>query len=185
VVYGGNIGTAQALGVLLDAAERLRDFTEIQFTIIGDGVERESLERQARQKNLTSVRFLGSRPPASMPCYLAQADALFIHLKNKPEYSITIPSKTYSYLAAGKPIIAAASGDVASLITRLGAGVICPPEDADSLANSIRELYACPVSKREEMGRKGRESFLTNFTRSVLVNRYESLFLKVLTERAS
>jgi glycosyltransferase involved in cell wall biosynthesis len=181
VVYGGNIGTAQALDVLLDAAENTRDLTDAQFILIGDGVDRERLERLARQKNLANVHFLGSKPLASMPCYLSHANALFIHLKNEPEYAITIPSKTYSYLAAGKPVIAAASGDVADLIASLGAGVICPPEDPDSLASSIRRLYACSSNKRDEMGRKGRESFLANYTRPVLVDRYESLFHQVLT----
>jgi glycosyltransferase involved in cell wall biosynthesis len=182
VLYGGNIGTAQGLGVVLDAAERLRDLPRVQFVIIGDGVERESLERQASDRHINNVRFLGSRPPSSMAGYYAEADVLLIHLKQSREYTITIPSKTYSYLAAGKPIIAAASGEVAALVTRIGTGVACTPENPDSLAGAVRILYDCSASQRDEMGKRGYESFHKSFSRQVLVGEYEALFHHIITD---
>lgn len=184
VVYGGNVGTHQALDVVLATAERLADLPDVQFVIIGDGVDRERLEREAKQRNLRNVRFLGKRPPEQMAGYLAWADALFIHLRKDPVYEITIPSKTYSYLATGRPVLAAVSGDVAELIRKHGAGLVCPEEDPEALAANVRRLYAMPNEAREALGRAGREAFLNHYTRPVLVSHYEEIFERMIASRA-
>lgn len=181
VIYGGNIGTAQGLGVVLLAADALRDRHDIQFLIIGDGVERDTLEKQAAQLALPNVRFLGRRPPEEMASYLALADALFLHLKRNPAYAITIPSKTYAYLATGRPIIAAAEGEVADLVLEIGAGIACPPEDPDALARAVLDLYGRTRSDRTEMGQRAREASLTRFGRQAIVDEYEELFRAVVT----
>lgn len=175
VIYGGNIGAAQSLGVVLDAAVLLRDLPEVQFVLIGDGVEREALADRAKSENLHNVRFLGSRSPDQMAQYLAYADVLFLHLAQDPAYEITIPSKTYAYLASGRPILAAARGDVADLIRETGAGIVCPPQNPAALAEAVRRLLVMPVEQRDGMGRSGRDAFLARFLRSELVTQYEML----------
>jgi len=179
VIYSGNIGTAQGLGIMIDAAELLRDVPEVQFVIIGDGVERERLAQRAAEKDLGNVRFLGSRSPEQMANYLALADVLLVHLKRDPVYEITIPSKTYAYLASGRPILMATAGDSAHLVQELGAGVVVPPEDPAALAGAVRRLYAMPAAEREAYGERGRQAFTQHFTRQVLVARYEALFARV------
>lgn len=179
VMYIGNVGAAQALGVVLDAATHLRDLPNVQFVIIGDGIEHEHLVQQARQADLDNVIFLGSRPQNQVAAYAAFANALLIHLKANPEYAITIPSKTYAYLATGKPVLAAMTGDAADLIQKHEAGLVVPPEDPKALADAVRRLYAMPVPEREKMGQAGRDAFLHNFTRQILVDKYEHLFAQV------
>lgn len=179
VIYGGNIGTAQGLGVILEAAMLVRDLPAIQFVIIGDGVEREDLAMRKTSLGLDNVRFLGSRLPDQMAQYFAFADVLFLHLAQDPAYEITIPSKTYAYLASGRPVLAAASGDVADLIRETGAGVVCPPANPTALAEAIRGLFALSAEQREAMGQSGRNAFLGNFTRSYLAARYETLLLRL------
>jgi glycosyltransferase involved in cell wall biosynthesis len=176
VIYGGNVGAAQGLGVLLDAAALLQNLPELQFVIIGDGVERKALEERAKRQGLDNVRFLGSCPPSQIAQYFAFADVLFLHLVHDPAYTITIPSKTYAYLASGRPILAAACGDVAHLIRETGSGIVCPPQNPVALAEAIQNLYTLSVEKRDAMGQSGRSFFLKKFTRSRLVARYESLF---------
>jgi colanic acid biosynthesis glycosyl transferase WcaI len=176
VMYCGNMGTAQGLEVVLDAAELLREYESVRFIMIGDGVERARIERKAAERGLVNVRFLGSRKPEQIQGYLAYADALLIHLKQDTVYSITIPSKTYTYLAAGKPIIAAAAGDVADLVERLGAGLVCPPDNPAALAGTVEALYAESDDARASMGERGREAYRTRFTLNILVDRYEALF---------
>lgn len=175
VIYGGNIGAAQSLSVVLDAAVLLRDLPEVQFVMIGDGVEREALADRAKSENLHNVRFLGSRSPDQMAQYLAYADVLFLHLAQDPAYEITIPSKTYAYLASGRPILAAARGDVADLIRETGAGIVCPPQNPAALAEAVRRLLVMPVEQRDGMGRSGRDAFVARFLRSELVTQYEKL----------
>lgn len=179
VMYVGNVGAAQALDVVVEAAVLLHDTPEIEFVIIGDGVARQSLEDQVRNRGLTNIRFLGSRPQEQAAAYLAWADAALIHLKQNPVFEITIPSKTYAYLAVGKPILAAVAGDTARLIAESGAGVVCPPGDPQALAQAVRQLFALSQSERAAMGQAGRETFLSNYTRQALVDRYENLFRQV------
>jgi glycosyltransferase involved in cell wall biosynthesis len=115
-----------------------------------------------------------------MAAYLSLADVLLIHLKKSPDVAITIPSKTYSYLATGKPIIAGTEGDVAELIKRTDCGMVFPPEDPEALADTVRQMAQVPPERREEMGNKGRQSFQANFTRQVLAERYEKLFQRTI-----
>ncbi|CAG0973253.1 Glycogen synthase [Anaerolineae bacterium] len=179
IIYGGNLGTAQGLHTVLEAARQLSDLPGVQFILIGDGVERERLLAEARFTRLDNVRFLGSRPPQQMADYLACADALLIHLLPDPMYAITIPSKTYGYLASGKPILAAALGDVADLVQQLQAGKVCQPGNAATLADAVRQLYHMPVEQREALGSHGRAAFEQQYTRAVLVKKYEMLFEEV------
>ncbi|MDW8319476.1 MAG: glycosyltransferase family 4 protein [Anaerolineae bacterium] len=179
VMYVGNVGTAQGLGLVLATAERLRDLPKLQFVVIGDGVERRALETQAAERELSAVRFLGSRPPEVVAHYLAYADAVLLPLLRNPVYEITIPSKTYAYLAAGRPILVSAAGDVAELVRSAGAGVVCPPEDPDALALAIRRMAEMPEEQREALGQAGRQAFLSRFTRDLQMDRYEALFNKV------
>ncbi len=182
VLYVGNIGAAQSLQIVLDAAELLRTALHIRFVIIGDGVERVPLETQARQRGLGNVRFLGSRPQDQAASYMALADILFLHLKRNPVYEITIPSKTYGYLAAAKPILAAAEGELADLINKTQAGIVCPPEDAIAVAAAVRCLEAMPAEQRNALGQAGYEAVTTEYSRTKLGQQYAGLFEKVVKE---
>jgi colanic acid biosynthesis glycosyl transferase WcaI len=104
---------------------------------------------------------------------------LFIHLKRDPVFEITIPSKTYGYLAAAKPILAAAEWELAELISGLGAGVVCPPEDAAALAGAVRRLDAMTESERAALGQAGHRAVTMEYSRDVLGKRYVDLFDKV------
>jgi colanic acid biosynthesis glycosyl transferase WcaI len=179
ILYVGNVGVAQSLKVVLDAAELLKTLPQIRFIIIGDGLECASLEAQVRQRGLKNVRFLGSRPQHLAANYMALADVLFLHLKRDPVYAITIPSKTYGYLAAAKPILAAAEGELASLVAGLGAGVVCPPEDAPALADAVRQLVAMSESERSKLGLAGYKAVTTEYSRATLGKRYIDLFEKI------
>jgi len=182
IMYIGNIGTAQGLDVVIQTAGQLRDLADLRFVIIGDGVDRDRLSHAAATQGLSNVRFLGSRPQNQAAQYLAWADAALIHLKDAPMYLVTIPSKTYAYLACGRPVLAAANGDVAELITDLMAGIVCPSDNPTAMAQSVRILYHMPAEKREELGRNGRRAFEQQFTRQILAERYDTLFRAAIGE---
>ncbi|MDO9085177.1 MAG: glycosyltransferase family 4 protein [Anaerolineaceae bacterium] len=176
IVYIGNVGVAQALGVIIDAAVQLKDFPEILFSIIGDGLERAELENRAYVNGVNNVRFLGSRSQNEAAKYMALADVLFIHLKRDPVYKITIPSKTYGYLASGRPILAAAEGELNDLIKKHQAGIVCPPQDASALANAVRKFRKMPKEELEKMGNAGYHAAKDNYSRSALGKQYSDLF---------
>lgn len=185
IIYGGNVGAAQGLDVVLKAAYLLQDVKDIQFIIIGDGVERVTLAAHAKSEGLDNVRFLGSRPQNLMAQYFAFADVLLLHLVQDPAYEITIPSKTYAYLASARPILAAAQGDVADLINEAGAGIVCASQNPQSLAQAVRQFFTLSRHERDAMGQAGRKEFLANFTRSQLVTRYEMIAKTVIEQTNS
>jgi colanic acid biosynthesis glycosyl transferase WcaI len=182
VVYGGNIGAAQGLHNVIEAASLLLDIPEVQFVFIGDGVDQEPLQQMVRERGLDNVRFLGRRPAREMPSFFSLADALLVHLKRAPLFEITIPSKTLAYLACGRPILGVVAGDPADVIRKAGAGIISPQEGPAALAQTVRSLYAIPPAEREAMGRAGRRTFLAHYTRRVLVDRYEALLKDVVQQ---
>lgn len=175
VLYAGNIGLMQSLGTLLDAAALLRDRPDIQLCLAGDGVERESLQRRAQEEGLANVRFLGSFPTAEMTPIYALADALVVHLRRDPLAAITIPHKVQSYLAVGKPIVCALEGDPRAIVEQAGAGVACPPEDPEAMAEAIRRLAELPEADRLAMGARGRAAAEERFDRGKQIAKVERM----------
>jgi glycosyltransferase involved in cell wall biosynthesis len=185
VVFAGQLGLAQGLGVVLDAAEELSEIRDIQFVLAGDGTDAARLRQVAADRRLGNVRFLGWQPAERMPSIFSVADVLLVHLLDEPLFRITIPSKTIAYMACGRPVLMAVEGDAADLIRASEAGVTCRPGDGKELADAVRRLYAMPPEARERMGRAGREAFHTSYSRSILLDRYEKLLVESAGRTAS
>ncbi len=175
VVFAGQLGLAQGLDVVLEAAGEVVDLTDVQFVLVGDGTDAERLRRVAGERRLNNVRFLGRQPAAQMPHIFAISDVLLVHLRDDPLFRITIPSKTITYMACGRPVLMAVEGDAADVIRTAGAGVTCRGGDAKDLAETVRQLRAMDRAELEKMGRAGREAFLASFSQGVLLDRYEAI----------
>ncbi|XXT21136.1 glycosyltransferase family 4 protein [Sorangium sp. So ce429] len=176
VLFAGNMGAAQALSSVLDAADRLRDLTDVRFVMVGDGIDAQRLQREAAARALSNVVFIGQQPHERMPHFFALADVLLSHLRRDPCFEITIPSKIPAYMAAARPVLVAAHGDPADLVRDSGAGLACEPEDPAALADAVRRLHGMTPEARRAMGEAGRRYFLRWFTRDSLVRRYEEVF---------
>ncbi len=185
VVFAGQLGLAQGLGVVLDAAEELSELPGIQFVLAGDGTDAARLRQVAADRRLGNVRFLGWQPAERMPTIFAVSDVLLVHLLDEPLFRITIPSKTIAYMACGRPVLMAVEGDAADLIRTTGAGVTCRAGDGKELAGAVRRLHAMSPEARERMGRAGREAFLSSYSRGILLDRYEKLLVEISGSPAS
>lgn len=184
IVFAGNIGEAQGFPAILSAAEKLREDREIQWLIIGDGRSRGWVEQEVRRRELTdSVHLLGAFPPETMPGFFAAADVLLVSLRDSPVFSLTIPGKVQSYLACGRPIIAALDGEGCELITASGAGICCPPGDSEALAGAVKEIRHLDPRERGLMGERGKEYCREHFDRQRLFNRLEEWMLEVSAGR--
>src|SRR5262249_24821237 len=137
LVYVGTIGLAQGVGTLIDAMERLRG-TGIRLHLYGDGYDRAELESRAAAAALDHVEFHGSIAVADVPTVAAAADSSVVLLRSGPLYDEPLPTKLVEGLAAGRPVIVSAAGDAARIVGEAGAGFVCPPEDAEALADAIR-----------------------------------------------
>jgi glycosyltransferase involved in cell wall biosynthesis len=179
IVFAGQLGLAQGLDVVLDAAHELSDLPDVQFVLVGDGTDADRLRRAAGERGLENVRFLGRQPAERMANIFAVSDILLVHLRDEPLFRITIPSKTIAYMACGRPVLMAVEGDAADLIRGAGAGVSCRAGDAKELAETIRSLRAIPRAELEEMGRAGRKAFLASYSRGVLLDRYEAVLATI------
>jgi colanic acid biosynthesis glycosyl transferase WcaI len=157
VQYAGNIGLSQGLGHVLEAAQELSPNQDILFLFVGDGAGRERLENDARKLKLTNVMFLPFQPRPRLPEVLASADLSLVTLK-KGITTGSLPSKSFSILSSGRPIIASVDedSDMARLVERSQAGVTVPPEEPHLLAEAILNLKGNPAACRQ-MGIRGRE----------------------------
>ena len=176
VMYAGNIGAAQDFPTILAAAESLRD---IQWIIVGDGRMRSWVESEVKARGLTNVRLLGQRPPEEMPRLFAQADVLLATLRREPIFAYTIPSKIQSYLACGRPVIAAMEGEGGRIIRSARAGWAVPPEDPAALAEAVLAASRASRSELDAMGNRGEAWFREHFEREMLLSRLEAELVKV------
>ncbi|MBN8507211.1 MAG: glycosyltransferase family 4 protein [Burkholderiales bacterium] len=167
-VFAGNLGTAQALDTVLDAAERLRDLPDLRIVLVGSGSRSAWLAEQVRARALGNVQLPGRFAPEQMPGILAQAQALLLTLKDDPAMALTVPSKLQSYFAAGRPVVAAIGGEGARLVREAGAGIACAPGDAAALAAALRSLHALGPAERERLGAAGRRCHAEQFSPRVL-----------------
>ncbi|MGQ0525739.1 MAG: glycosyltransferase family 4 protein [Betaproteobacteria bacterium] len=175
IVFAGNIGSAQSFETIVEAADRTREHRDLHWVILGEGNRREWVYGEIDRRGLAAtVHLLGHRPVDTMPAYFAAADALLVTLRGDPVFALTVPSKIQSYLACGRPILAAINGEGADIVTESGAGLACGAEDAPRLAAAALQLYRTPVVQREAMGRKGRMYFEANFEREMLLDRLQS-----------
>jgi glycosyltransferase involved in cell wall biosynthesis len=185
VIFAGNIGAAQSFETILAAAEKLKEYPEIKWVILGDGRMRPWVEERIEHTSLkNTVRLLGTRPPETMRRYFALADVLLVTLRKEPIFSLTVPGKVQSYLACARPIIASLDGEGARVVRDSGAGPVVPAEDADALAEAVLEMYRTPPEEREALGRRGREYFEANFEREKLLDQLEGWMHELAGERA-
>lgn len=172
IMFAGNIGAAQDFSTILAAANKLRHYPDIHWLILGDGRMRPWVEEKIRELELMEVvHLLGRHPAESMPRYFSLAHALLVTLKRDPIFSLTIPAKVQSYLACGIPVIAAMDGEGARVIAEAGAGIACPAESPEGLADAVFSMYRMPEDERKNMGSKGRAYFEKHFERAALLDR--------------
>ncbi len=170
VLFAGNIGTAQAVEVIVEAASLLREHTEVQFVVLGEGSRRDWMVREAKARNLKNLHLPGRFPVETMPAFMQQASALLVTLADQEIFRLTIPSKVQAYLAAGRPILACLNGEGADLVTAAGAGLAVPAEDATALAEAVLRLYRMSPQERDAMGAKGRLYYVEHFAHEMLVD---------------
>jgi len=174
VLYAGAHGLSNDLGIVLEAAERLRGEPEIAVVLLGDGKEKAALMARAAELGLSNVYFLPPLSKSEMPDALAAADACLAILKPIPLYATVYPNKVFDYMAAGRPVILAIDGVIRQVVEEAGAGVFTPPGDAAALAGAIRALHSAP-RMRQEMGRRARRYVEQHFDRAVLAAQLETL----------
>lgn len=172
LMFAGNVGAAQSLTTVLEAAELLRAEPRLRWHIVGDGSELEHLKTLAARKGLDCVIFHGRKPPEEMPRYYAMADAMLVTLTADRFISLTLPGKVQTYMAAGKPILGAAAGEIPRVIADARCGWCAPAGDAAGLARQVENFLHC--EDRAQLGRNARAYYERHFTRERFMDTLES-----------
>ncbi|CAG4904815.1 glycosyltransferase family 4 protein [Paraburkholderia gardini] len=180
IVFAGALGTAQALGVVLDAAERLAGEKSIRFFLVGHGSRSKWLSEQVKVRQLTNVVLAGRYPVEAMPSVFANASALLVTLTDDPIFARTVPSKVQSYLAAGRPIIGCINGEGSRVINEAKAGLTCGAMDVDGLVLQVERLYQMSANDRAELGENGKRYFEENFESNRLTKELIEKFQSII-----
>ncbi len=173
-LYAGAHGMSNDLGVVLEAALRLRDCPDIAVVLLGDGKEKPALISNASEMKLNNLSFLPPVPKKEIPGALAAADAGIAILKPIPLYATVYPNKVFDYMAAGRPVVLAIDGVIREVVETAGAGIVVPPGDPVALAEAIRCL-AYDRQRGHEMGLRGRRYVETYFDRATLVAQLDKI----------
>ena len=172
VMYAGNVGFSQSLNLVADAAAK---FPEIAFVINGDGAARKKLQEDCAQ--LANVYFGDYQPIERLSEVLATGDIHLVPLRTGLA-SVSVPSKSYSILAAGRPMLAAidSNTEIPNMLQQSGAGVAVNPDNGPAFIEALGRL----ISNRDqlsEMGAKGRKWVETHASPASVAAQYEAIFL--------
>jgi glycosyltransferase involved in cell wall biosynthesis len=171
VLFAGNIGRAQAVDVIIEAATLLRDESDIHFVVMGEGSMHAWMIEQQAERQLLNLHLPGRFPVENMPAFMQKASVLLVTLSDEDILRLTVPSKVQAYLAAGRPIIACLNGEGARLVAKAEAGLTVQAQDAKGLAAAVLRLYRMAPEERAAMGRRGSEFHVKNFSHDMLVDR--------------
>ena len=181
VVFAGNIGEAQDMPAVLDAAESLKDNAKIRWIIVGDGRNFKWLQSDVARRGLDKKVLLPGRFPVErMPSFYAHAAALLVSLKRDSVFSMTIPGKLQSYLMAGIPLLGMLDGEGAAIIRDAQAGLTCNAGDGTGLTKAVLALAAMPPEDRNQLGLNGRKYAQEEFGRTQLMDRMDALLTEAI-----
>lgn len=173
VGYVGLHGIAQGLNALVDAAAKLAA-EGVQLLMVGEGPVKAELERHARDLGVENVIFCDGVPLEEVAALINACDAMIVPLRRLAILNGLIPSKVFDYMACAKPVILMVDGEARSLIEQADAGVYVEAENADLLAEAIRQLASEPAEAKR-MGPNGRSFVLGHYVRSEQARRLEQV----------
>ncbi|HEX8775011.1 MAG TPA: glycosyltransferase family 4 protein [Pyrinomonadaceae bacterium] len=182
VLFSGNLGRVNEFETTLGAARSLRDRGDIIFLFIGDGTKAVEIERYARANALDNIRMLPYQSRGMLPFSLGAGHASLVTLADGLA-GLSVPSKTYAILAAGRPVLFVGDrrSDVARMVRENGCGEVVAAGDCERLAFVIED-WSADREKVEAMGRRARALFEASFDRPRAVNAYLEAFAKCLSD---
>lgn len=175
LLYAGNMGPPNDVETIIEAAERLTGETKVHFVFLGAGAKRRWIERQVRERALPNVTMLEPRPRSDQPVFLNSCDVALVSLIDKM-LGVSVPSRTYNILAAGKPLIAICEPDseISRVIVEEKIGWAVSPNRPDELIAAIREAME-DADGLSEMGARARKAAEMKYSFDVAIARYRNL----------
>jgi colanic acid biosynthesis glycosyl transferase WcaI len=173
-LYAGNVGLAQGLEVLVDAAAETKS-ANVLYLVVGSGAALESLRARARAARCENVRFLPFEPRERVAQVYGASEVGLVILR-RGLGSTSLPSKLYTIMASGRAVVASVDPESETwrLVEAVGCGVCVPPGDPAALARAVEALEASPERARA-LGERGRDYVVSQCSRRVVGERYHRL----------
>ncbi len=183
VCYAGNVGPAQGLEALLDAAVLLRDAPQVRIVIVGGGIVWETFAARIAAERLDNVLLLPHHPIEAVPAIYGASD-LCVVAQSPTTTSDAVPSKVYRIMGAYKPVLAMTvpTSDLAALVRESKCGQVVSASDPREIAAAIRRALDDPAG-REAMGAAGRAHVEAHYSRRAVTARYNTLVTELTAER--
>ena len=181
VTYAGNMGPAQDLDGVIDAASLLREQTGVVFLLVGEGSAYQRLSERVSSLGLTNILMLPHQPYDLVPQIYATSDLCLVPLVMDAG-SDAVPSKVYRIMACERAVLvcAEAHSDLAEFVTDTGGGIVVAPGAPEALAAAIGDAVSRPDALRE-MGRAGRQRVLAGYSRVAVTAQYDALVAEALS----
>jgi len=145
VLYSGNLGITHPLEVLIEIANNILD-PSIVILIIGEGQKKSSLKNKVKERSLVNVKFLPFQPTSELPYSLSAADLGVVTLDKKSS-ATSVPSKTYSLMSVGVPLLVIAdhNSEIYQLVSTYNNGKVFDDKDIEDIISFIKQ---CKSDKR-------------------------------------
>lgn len=183
VMYSGNIGLYYDLENLFDTVERYRGRPDVRFVFIGDGAVRPDLERRAKESGMDNVLFLPYQPKARLKITLNAADVHLV-VSQKGIKGVSVPSKIYGVMAAGKPVIGVLEkgSEAETIITASGCGAIVEPRDYAAFDAAVDAFSRKSPDELARMGLQGRAYLDKHLRKRASIEKYGRLLAGMINQ---
>jgi glycosyltransferase involved in cell wall biosynthesis len=178
ILFAGNIGEAQGLGILVDVAKDLKNQNKpVKFYLVGNGRYKDNLIQLISENEVDDYfKFIDSQKPENIKYFMYESDAALICLSKSEIFAMTIPAKTQSCLACGIPVLVSADGEVQDVIKSAKAGLVSDSEDVKGLHDNIVAMLSMSVDELDAMADNAIKCSKDKFDKTKLMRRIDELF---------
>ncbi len=176
VLYSGNFGRYHDFTPVLDAADELQEDPRFRFLMVGGGHKKDWVEEEAKRRGLSNVEVKAFVPPEDFPHLLSAADVCLVTLEDQME-GLCVPSKFYSFLASGRPVLALmrAHGEVARVVSEEGVGRVVDPSVKGAMAKAVKQLAGDP-EELQKMSEKARSVLEEKYSSRKIAAQFAEMF---------
>lgn len=182
-IFAGNIGPAQSVETIIEAANILKNNKKIKFHIVGDGLSKANCIKRAEELNLKNVEFYDFRPVTEMKELYEMADAFMITMVDNEVVNATLPAKLQSYMLAGKPIIGAINGEVKEKIKEANCGLCCKSLDYKKFAEILQKMANSSREQIDKWSENAYNYYKNNFEKEKCIDNIEKVFNNLINRR--
>lgn len=179
LTFTGNVGAAQSVETIVRAAALLKDHDEIVFHIVGSGSELENCKILSKKLGINNIIIHGRKPLEDMPTYHNASDAMLATFSNTPILAYTLPRKIQSYMAAGRPVLGAVTGEAKHVVEEAKCGFCCETEDYEGLAEICLSFSELTSEEKKQLGFSAKTYYEEHFSRQAFFESLEAQLEKM------